>query len=66
MKRKLVLTSMILGVIVCSMSTVVGAANIASQVRDTAKHDAVQSSWKDRTDVVVGVGMKNSEELSSH
>ena len=41
MKRKLVLTSMILGVIVCSMSAVVGAANVASQVRDTAKYDAV-------------------------
>lgn len=66
MKRKLVLTSMILGVIVCSMSAVVGAANVTSQVRDTAKHDAVQSNWMDRTDIVVGVGMKNSEESSSH
>lgn len=33
---------------------------------DTAKHDAVQSSGMDRTDIVVGVGMKNSEESSSH
>ena len=33
---------------------------------DTAKHDAVQTSWMDRTDIVVGVGMKNFEESSSH
>lgn len=66
MKRKLVLTSMMLGVIVCSMNAVVGAADGVQQVSDTAKHDAVQSSWMDRTDIVVGVGMKNSEESSSH
>lgn len=66
MKRKLVLTSMMLGVIVCNMNAVVGAADGVQQVSDTAKHDAVQSSWMDRTDIVVGVGMKNSEESSSH
>lgn len=66
MKRKLVLTSMMLGVIVCNMSAVVGATDVVQPVSDTAKHDAVQSSWMDRTDIVVGVGMKNSEELSSH
>ena len=31
-----------------------------------AKHEAVRSNWMDRTDIVVGVGMKNSEESSSH
>ena len=61
MKRKLVLTSMILGVIVCSMSTVVGATDVAQQVTDTAKHEAVRSNWMDRTDVVVGIGQKTSE-----
>ena len=66
MKRKLVLTSMMLGVIVCNMNAVVGAADGVQQVSDTAKHDAVQSSGMDRTDIVVGVGMKNSEESSSH
>lgn len=66
MKRKLVLTSMMLGVIVCNMNAVVGAADGVQQVSDTAKHDAVQTSWMDRTDIVVGVGMKNSEESSSH
>lgn len=66
MKRKLVLTSMMLGVIVSSMTAVVGATDVVQQVSDTAKHDAVQSNWMDRTDIVVGVGMKNSEESSSH
>lgn len=66
MKYKLVLTAIVLGAMVCSTSAVVGAANVASQVSDTAKHEAVQSSWKDRTDVVVGVGMKDSKESSSH
>ena len=55
MKYKLVLTSMVLGAIVCSTSAVVGAANVAPQVSDTAKHEAVQSNWMDRTDIAVGV-----------
>ena len=55
MKYKLVLTSMVMGAIVCSTSAVVGAANVASQVSDTAKHEAVQSNWMDRTDIAVGV-----------
>ena len=44
MKHRLVLTSMVLGAMVCSTSAVVGAANVAPQVSDTAKHDAVQSN----------------------
>ena len=44
-----------MGAIVCSTSAVVGAANVAPQVSDTAKHDAVQSNWMDRTDIAVGV-----------
>ena len=55
MKRKLVLTSMVLGAMVCSTSAVVGAANVAPQVSDIAKHEAVQSNWMDRTDIAVGV-----------
>lgn len=55
MKRKLVLTSMILGGIVCSMSAVVRATDVAQQVSDTARHDAVQSNWMDRTDIAVGI-----------
>ena len=55
MKYKLVLTSMVLGAIVCSTSAVVGAVDVAPQVSDTAKHEAVQSNWMDRTDIAVGV-----------
>ena len=55
MKYKLVLASMVLGAIACSTSAVVGAANVVPQVSDTAKHDAVQSNWMDRTDIAVGV-----------
>ena len=55
MNYKLVLTSMVMGAIVCSTSAVVGVANVAPQVSDTAKHEAVQSNWMDRTDIAVGV-----------
>ena len=55
MKYKLVLTSMVMGAIACSTSAVVGAVDMAPQVTDTAKHDAVQSNWMDRTDIAVGV-----------
>lgn len=44
-----------MGAIVYSTSAVVGAANVAPQVSDTAKHEAVQSNWMDRTDIAVGV-----------
>lgn len=44
-----------MGAIVCSTSAVVGAANVAPQVSDTAKPEAVQSNWMDRTDIAVGV-----------
>ena len=44
-----------MGAIVCSTSAVVGVANVAPQVSDTAKHEAVQSNWMDRTDIAVGV-----------
>lgn len=44
-----------MGAIVCTISAVVGAANVAPQVSDTAKHEAVQSNWMDRTDIAVGV-----------
>ena len=44
-----------MGTIVCSTSAIVGADNVAPQVSDTAKHEAVQSNWMDRTDIAVGV-----------
>ena len=46
---------MVLGTIACSTSAVVGAVDMAPQVTDTAKHDAVKSNWMDRTDIAVGV-----------
>ena len=46
---------MVLGAIACSTSAVVGATDVAPQVSDTAKHEAVQSNWMDRTDIAVGV-----------
>ena len=56
MKHKLVLKSIALASIACSINAIVGAAaNVAPQVSDTAKHDAVQSNWMDRTDIAVGV-----------
>lgn len=67
---------MVLGTMAFSISTIGMAAevqeanglNSAQQTiaSDTARKEAVRSSWMDRTDVVVGVGMKNFEESSSH
>ena len=64
MKYKLVLTSMVLGVIVCSTSAAVGAADVAPQVSDTAKHDAVKSNWMDRTDIKLGTQSKLGKQVS--
>lgn len=54
---------MVLGAIACSTSAVVGAANVASQVSDTEKHEAVQSNWMDRTDIAVGVQTGGQSQL---
>ena len=42
-----------------------GIADSTTEV-NAAKHEAVRSNWMDRTDVVVGVGVKHSEESNSH
>ena len=63
MKYKLVLTSVVLGAIAFSTSAVVGAVDMAPQVTDTAKHDAVQSNWMDRTDIAVGVQIGGKSKL---
>lgn len=55
MKHKLVLTSIALASMACSISAVVGAADMAPKVSDTEKHDAVRFNWMDRTDIAVGV-----------
>ena len=76
MSGKLLLKAMVLGAMTFSISTIGMAAEVqavngldsAQQITasDAARKEAVRSSWMDRTDVVVGVGMKNSEESSSH
>ena len=76
MRTNLLLKAMVLGTMTFSISTIGMAAEIqdvngldsASQTiaSDAARKEAVRSSWMDRTDVVIGVGMKNSEESRSH
>ena len=76
MKSKLVFRAMVLGAVACAFSATGFAADVQNGhgqgIADSttevngAKHEAVRSNWMDRTDIVVGVGMKNSEESSSH
>ena len=75
MSGKLLLKAMVLGTMTFSIYTIGMAAEVqeangldsAQQTiaSDTARKEAVRSSWKDRTDVVVGVGMKDSKETHS-
>lgn len=75
MSGKLLLKAMVLGAMTFSISTIGMAAEVqdvngldsAQQTiaSDTARKEAVRSSWMDRTDVVVGVGMKDSKETHS-
>ena len=75
MSGKLLLKAMVLGTMTFSIYTVGMAAEVqevngldsAQQTiaSDTARKEAVRSSWMDRTDVVVGVGMKDSKETHS-
>jgi len=76
MRTSLLLKAMVLGTMTFSISTMgmavevqdVNGLDSAQQTiaSDTARKEAVRSSWMDRTDVVIGVGMKNSEESRSH
>ena len=76
MSKTLMIKAMVLGAVACAFSATGFAADVQNGhgqgVADSttevngAKHEAVRSSWMDRTDIVVGVGMKNSEESSSH
>ena len=73
MSGKFLLKTMVLGTMTFSIYTVGMAAEVqevngldsAQQTiaSDTARKEAVRSSWMDRTDVVVGVGMKDSKEM---
>ena len=75
MSGKLLLKAMVLGAMTFSIYTVGMAAEVqdvngldsAQQTiaSDAARKEAVRSSWMDRTDVVVGVGMKDSKERES-
>ena len=75
MSGKLLLKAMVFGAMAFSISTIGMAAEVqdvngldsAQQTiaSDTARKEAVRSSWMDRTDVVVGVGMKDSKETHS-
>lgn len=72
MSGKLLLKAMVLGAMTFSIFTIGMAAEVqdingldsAQQTiaSDAARKEAVRSSWMDRTDVVVGVGMKDSRE----
>ena len=67
--------AMVLGAVACAFSATGFAADVQNGhgqgVADSttevngAKHEAVRSSWMDRTDIVVGVGMKDSKETHS-
>ena len=75
MSGKFLLKTMVLGAMTFSIYTIGMAAEVqdvngldsAQQTiaSDTARKEAVRSSWMDRTDVVVGVGMKDSKETHS-
>ena len=72
MRRNLIIKALVLGSIGCAF-TITGMAadghgqGIADSTTEVnaAKHEAVRSNWMDRTDIVVGVGMKDSKETHS-
>lgn len=75
MSKTLMIKAMVLGAVACAFSATGFAADVQNGhgqgVADSttevngAKHEAVRSSWMDRTDIVVGVGMKDSKETHS-
>ena len=69
MRRNLIIKAFVLGAVGCAFTITGMAANghgqgIADSTTEVnaAKHEAVRSNWMDRTDIVVGIGMKNSKE----
>ena len=73
MRKNVIIKALVLGSIGCAFTITGMAANghgqgIADSTTEVneAKHEAVRSNWMDRTDVVVGVGVKHSEGSSSH
>ena len=75
MSKTLMIKAMVLGAVACAFSATGFAADVQNGhgqgVADSttevngAKHEAVRSSWMDHTDIVVGVGMKDSKETHS-
>ena len=75
MSKTLMIKAMVLGAVACAFSATGFAADVQNGhgqgIADSttevngAKHEAVRSSWMDRTDIVVGVGMKDSKEMHS-
>lgn len=77
MRRNLIIKAFVLGAVGCTFTITGIAANGDAQSvyssaneqqihsQDAARHEAVRSSWMDRTDIVVGVGMKDSKETHS-
>ena len=70
MRKNVIIKALILGSIGCTFTITGMAANghgqgIADSTTEVnaAKHEAVRSNWMDRTDIVVGVGMKDSKEM---
>ena len=70
MRRNVIIKAFVLGAVGCAFTITGMAANghgqgIADSTTEVneAKHEAVRSNWMDRTDVVVGVGMKDSKEM---
>ena len=74
MRKNVIIKALVLGSIGCAFTITGMAADVVAQdthssvneqqihSQDAARHEAVRSSWMDRTDVVVGVGMKDSKE----
>ena len=65
--------AIVLGAVVCAFSATGFAADVqnghgqgiadSTTEVNAAKHEAVRSNWMDRTDIVVGVGMKDLKEM---
>ena len=69
MRKNIIIKALVLGSIGCAFTITGMAANghgqgYADSTTEVngAKHEAVRSNWMDRTDIVVGVGMKDSKE----
>ena len=72
MRKNVIIKALVLGSIGCAFTITGMAANghgqgIADSTTEVngAKHEAIRSNWMDRTDIVVGVGMKDSKETHS-